>query len=188
MKFLSTIIFLALVACSCTNENNQNAVSEQTDTLVPTTVPEITKPAPKKPSKYIALNASTYAGKIAAHQSDIFVNLVSPKQAQLKETTNELILRTDTLYEVQYLPFKDQELYLHTMVLENIKEKNLMTNWCFSIVKNGTTLIEDQIISADFFLSLGLEKMKVGDSDLVFVGTKKDGTKETLRVPYNGKK
>lgn len=189
MKFLSTITLLVLFACSCTNENsNETTVSSTTDTIPSTTVPETTNPAPKKSSKYTALTPSIYSGRIAEHQGKLFVNLVAPKQKNLKETTNDFVLRTDTLYEVQYLPFKDQELYLHTIVLEQVKDQDFMTNWCFSVIKNGSTIAEDQLISADNFSSLKLEKMVVGDTDLVFVGTKEDGTTETFRIPYDGKK
>jgi len=189
MKFLSTIIFLVLFACSCTNENsNETTVSSTTDTVTSTTVPETTNPAPKKSSKYTALTPSIYSGRIAEHQGKAFVNLVATKQKNLKATTNDFVVRTDTLYEVQYLPFKDQELYLHTIVLEQVKDQDFMTNWCFSVIKNGSTIAEDQLISADNFSSLKLEEMVVGDTDLVFVGTKKDGTTETFRIPYDGKK
>lgn len=189
MKFLSTITLFVLFACSCTNENsNDTTVSSATDTIPSTTVPETTKPAPKTSSKYAALTPSIYSGRIAEHQGKLFVDLVAPKQKNLKETTNNFVLRTDTLYEVQYLPFKDQELYLHTIVLEQVKDEDFMTNWCFSVIKNGSTIAEDQLISSDYFSSLKLEKMAVGETDLVFVGTKEDGTTETIRVPYDGKK
>jgi hypothetical protein len=189
MKFLSTIILLALFVCSCTNENNNSTVSTATTDSIPApAAPETTEPAPKANSKYVALNASTYTNKIEEHQGVTFLNLVSIKQKNLKKTTNGLISRSDTLYEVQYIPFKDQELYLHSVVLENIKENDLTTSWCFSVVKNGSTIMEDHLISTDFFLSLRLEKMNVGDTELVFVGTKENGTTETLQVPYDGKK
>lgn len=188
MKPFSTIVFLILFACSCTNESNNNTVSETIDSIPTTSVPETTNPTPKVSSKYAALSPSTFAGKIADHQGKAFLNLVEPKQKNLKATTNDFVIRRDTLYEVQYLPFKDQELYLHAIAIEQTKEQEVLTNWCFSVLKNGAIIREDQLISADHFLSLRLEKMEVGDKDLVFVGTKKDGTTETLQVPYDGKK
>jgi hypothetical protein len=188
MKCFSTITLLILLACSCTNETSNNTVSSTTDTIPPTTVPETTNPTPKTKSKYTTLTTSIYSGKVAKHQAKAFVTLVEPKQKNLKATTNDFVVRRDTLYEVQYLPFKDQELYLHTIAIEQTKDKDVLTNWCFSILKNGSIMVEDQLISADFFLSLGLEKMNVGDTDLVFIGTKEDGTTETFRIPYDGKK
>lgn len=188
MKFLSTILFFILLVSSCTNENSSNTVSQTIDSIPTTSVPETTNPTPKVNSKYAALSPSTFTGKIADHQGKAFLNLVEPKQKNLKATTNDFVIRRDTLYEVQYLPFKDQELYLHAIAIEQIKEKLSLTNWCFSVLKNGETIREDQLISADHFLSLRLEKMEVGDTDLVFVGTKKDGTTETFQIPYDGKK
>lgn len=191
MKFISSIIFLILLVCSCTNEEGSSAASTTTttDTIPTTATPaNTTKPMPKKSSKYAALSPSTFSGKISKHQGTAFLNLVDPKQKNLKATTNDFVVRRDTLYEVQYLPFKDQELYLHTIAIEQIKEKEVLTNWCFSILKNGSTLVEDQVISADLFSSLRLEKMTLGDTELVFVGTRKDGTTETFRMPYDGKK
>lgn len=188
MKFLSIIISLTLLACSCTNEQNNDTVSTSVDSLPTTTIPEITEPTPKKNANYVALTPSIYTGKIAEHQGKAFVNLVESKQESLKATTNDFIVRRDTLYEVQYLPFKDQELYVHTIAIEQIKEKEVLTNWCFSVLKNGATIAEDQLISSDYFSKLHLEKMNVGDTELVFVGTKKDGTTETFKIPYDGKK
>lgn len=189
MKFFFLLFCFALLVCSCSNEQNNNTVSTTTDTTITTTVlPETTKPTPKKSSKYIALNASTFAGKIAEHQGKAFVDLVEPKQSGFKAATNALIVRRDTLYEVQYLPFKDQELYLHSIVIERLNEEDVLTNWCFSVLKNGATIREDQLISSDFFSRVRLEKMNVGDTELVFVGTKEDGTTETFKIPYDGKK
>jgi hypothetical protein len=187
MKIFITIIFLVFLTCSCTNENSKDTASQTTDTST-TTSPEVTNPTPKVNSKYAALTPSVFTGRIAEHQGKAFLDLVEPKQRNLKATTNDFVVRRDTLYEVQYLPFKDQELYLHTIAIEQTKEKEILTNWCFSVLKNGTIIREDQLISADHFLRLGLEKMKVGDSELVFVGTKKDGTTETFKIPYDGKK
>lgn len=187
MKLLSTIAFLVLIACSCTNEPNNNTVSTTKDTL-PQIATKPTEPAPKASSKYISLNASTFALKVEEHQGEAFVNLVRSKQTALKEATNEFVVRRDTLFEVQYLPFKDQELYLHTIAIEQVKEKDVLNSWCFSVLKNGATIREDQLISNVPFLKLHLEEMKVGDRELVFVGTKKDGTTETFQVPYDGKK
>ncbi|CAA6820761.1 MAG: Unknown protein [uncultured Aureispira sp.] len=191
MKFIASIIFLILFVCSCTNEQDAKTTvtTTTTDSLsAKVSAPNTTKPTPKKSSKYAALSPSTFSGKISKHQGTAFLNLVSPKQTNLKATTNDFVVRRDTLYEVQYLPFKDQELYLHTIAIEQIKEKEVLTNWCFSILKNGSTLVEDQVISADLFSSLRLEKMTLGDTELVFVGTRKDGTTETFRMPYDGKK
>lgn len=189
MKLLATITFFVLLLASCTNENsNDTTATTSSEQTSPTTAPEKTKPSPANNSKYTALTPSTFSGKIEVHQGKAFVTLVKPKQENLKATTNDFIVRRDTLCDVHYLPFKDQELYLHKIAIEQTKEATVLTNWCFSVLKNGSTIREDQLISADPFLSLKLEKMEVGDTELVFVGTKKDATTETFRIPYDGKK
>lgn len=181
--YLSTILLLTLLVASCSNEttNNTTQASNTSDTLSKTTSSEQSKPPVKKVhSMYVAINPTTYIGRIQEHQGKVFVDLVAAPQAESGGN------RTDTLCGVSYLPFKDQELYLYQTEVRS--ESGSSTQWKLSIVKNGTVLVHEHLITDTPYLKLNLNAMKVGDKAMTFIGTKTDLTTEAIEIPYDGKK
>ncbi len=187
MKYLFYVIaFGVFFICSCTNDNTQT--TPPAPTIPSTAIPDPAQPNDSEASdtKYTMLNSSTYATKVGEQYQKNFLSMVSVEQKRLKMKEKGNIIRRDTLYAVKHLPFKDQELYLHNVVLDH-GNGHIVNKWSFSIHKNGSMILKEQPISTNPFININLQEMKVGDTELLFVGTKEDGSTEDIRIPYDGK-
>lgn len=184
MKQLSFSIFALVLAIACTNQTEDNNSANSNIDSISTAPIDSTKATDQQSSQYTPLNTSTYIGKVALTQEKAFLSLVSPKQAAVK-TENDAQHRSDTLYAVYYIPYKDQEVYLYQSVLS--KTNSSSANWCFSIIKNGEILINEHVITQEKYTSMILKEMKLGDPSLEFIGITAEGTEETLSLPYDGK-
>jgi len=178
MKYLFLSLIAVLLLSSCDNGNTGNDNTKPTDDTVSmreNTPPE-EEPKPETTSPYEALNTSTYVGEVEGYQADLFLNFVTPKQ---KESAAP---RTDTLYSVSYLPYKDQEIYIYRTV-----ENGTLNQWCVAIMKNGEILVDEVSIATADYTSVTLNEMQVGDKEMTFTGTNLDNTMSSIVKPYDGK-
>lgn len=180
-----SISILTMVISSCTNETATTTSNSDTDSIPTPSITKTEVPTPKPTSQYVSLNETTYIGKVALSQEKTFLNLVSSKQTAFKTENNDQAHRSDTLYAVSYIPYKDQEVYLYQAVFTQTDGSS--SNWCFSIIKNGEVLINEHIIAQGKFTNMVLKEMKLGDPALEFMGTTPAGTEETISLPYDGK-
>lgn len=195
MKYfpLLALLFIGILT-SCGSDATSEATNEQETTT--TTNSETTTTTPETPpveentpkvnkSNFAQLTESTYAGKITEHHGKLFVAHITPKQTEFNTKEEGQGSRTDTLYTVSYLPFKDQELYLYQSTYEHARGNS--NQWCLSILKNGETVVDEHVISAEVFKKMNLTEMKVGNDHLEFVATKQDGSSAIIKLPYDGK-
>lgn len=178
--------FSILFASACNNANTNTADNTTTDTVATDSV-EKKEEKPAQKSRYQPLSTSIHVGRLTENQSKFFQQFVTPKQTSFEQAERGQSNRSDTLYTVSYLPYKDQELYLYQAVF-NRTQGSGYNYWCISIAKEGALLIDEHIISDKQYASIDLVPMKNGDKNLEFIATKLDGTTENITLPYDGKK
>lgn len=177
--------FCAIFAGAC-NSDSAAITAETMDSLAAHQTPNVV-PTPANNSPYQPLTKSIHVGLLTEAQTVFFQQFITPKQTSFEQAEKGQSHRMDTLYGVSYLPYKDQELYLYQAVFNKTTGSG-HNYWCVSIAKEGSLLVDEQIISEEKYASMVLKPMKNGDKTLEFVATKLDGTTEAISLEYDGKK
>lgn len=184
MQYTILLLLFVFLNQACTSESTSSTSTTTTTDSSHQVVPNNTPQPKTQHSAYKMLNDHTYSGKVGEHQEKAFLQLIGPQQASFNQAEAGRGKRTDTLYAVHYLPFKDQELYLYQTVLDHARGGT--QQWCLSILKNGETLIDEHIISSSPYTKLEFQASKA--PTLQFSATKSNGEKKVLTIPYDGKK
>jgi len=140
--------------------------------------------APTTNSNLIQLDETTYSLPSGKTHHIKFLTYIHPKQTSFNNNNKGMGNRSDTLYYITYLPFKDQELYLYKTFLDHSRGSSLL--WNIAILKNGMVQVDEQLISHEEEPLMKFVAMNTSSKKLLFEATKADGTLLPLELPYNG--
>lgn len=168
---LSFLCLLLLFSCSSETTTPTTSFSSETTSVVK--------------SNFTQLDEATFSIPLEESHQIKFLDYIQPKQMTFNNNNKGMGSRSDTLYHISYLPFKDQELYLYRTFLDHSRGSSLL--WNIAILKNGMIQVDEQLISYEEEPIMKFTAMNISGQQLLFEGTKADGSIIPLELPYDGK-